>query len=235
MRSEDVPEIRELTLFRTMADDAFERLIRGAYFQTFPPTVELIREGDAPDFLHVLVEGSVELLARWHNRETTLSLLAPVSTFILAATIMDRPNLMSARTVAKSRIALIPSEDVRLVFSFDRNFANAIVTELADCFRASIKHAKNIKLRSSVERLANFLICEVDAHGHTTDAGELILPYEKRLIASWLGMTPENLSRAFGSLRPYGVRVESSRVHISDVPSLRRLAKPTPLIDNPMS
>ena len=235
MRSDDVPEIRELTLFRALADDAFETLIRGAYLQTFPPTVELIREGDSPDFLHVLVEGGVELFSGWHRRETTLSMLAPVSTFILAATITDRPYLMSARTVSKSRIALIPSEDVRTVFDADRDFANAIVNELADCFRASIKHAKNVKLRSSVERLANYLLCEVAAQGGGSEEGQITLPYEKRLIASWLGMTPENLSRAFGSLRPYGVRVGGALVHLSDMSSLRRLAKPTPLIDDPAS
>jgi CRP/FNR family transcriptional regulator, transcriptional activator FtrB len=230
MRAEDVPEIRQLALFRTMADEGFEALMRGAYLQTFPPAVELTREGDAADFFHVLVEGGVELFARWNERETTMSTLAPVATFILAATITDRPYLMSARTIARSRIAMIPSEDVRLVFSDDRGFANAIVTELAAGFRESVRHAKNVKLRSSVERLANYLLREHEAAG-----GDFSLPHEKRLIASWLAMTPENLSRAFGSLRAYGVQVDGALVRITEIDALRRLAKPTPLIDDPGS
>lgn len=230
MRSEDVPRIRDLALFSSMAEEGFEALIRAAYLQTFPPGIELIHEGDSPDFLHILVEGGVELLARWNGRETSMAMLAPVSTFILAAAITDRPYLMSARTVAKSRVALIPSEDVRRVFSTDRAFANAIVTDLADAFRASIRHTKNLKLRSSVERLANYLLRQQAAAGGT---GGFALPYEKRLIASLLGMTPENLSRAFRSLKAYGVQVDGSRVRIQEPDVLQALAKPTPLIDDP--
>lgn len=232
MRTEDVPEIRDLALFATMAEETFEALIRAAYLQTFPPGIELIHEGDGADFLHILVEGGVELFARWNDRETTMAMLAPVSTFILAATVTDRPYLMSARTIAKSRVALVPSEDVRRAFSADRAFANAIVTELAGSFRASIRHTKNLKLRSSVERLANYLIRE---HAAAGGGGEFTLPYEKRLIASLLGMTPENLSRAFGSLRPYGVRVDGARVWIAEPDALRGFARPMPLIDDPNS
>jgi CRP/FNR family transcriptional activator FtrB len=211
-----------------MAGEAFDSLVRAAYLQNFPPAVDLIHEGDGADFFHILLEGDVELFARWSGRETTMATLAPIATFILAATIADRPYLMSARTTAKSRIALIPSEDVRRIFSADRAFANAIVTELADGFRQAVRNAKNLKLRSSVERLANYLVRQCEAAGE-----EFTLPHEKRLIASVLGMTPENLSRAFGALRAYGVQVDGARVRIAEVDAVRRLAKPTPLIDDP--
>lgn len=230
MRPDDAPEIRELALFRTMADDAFETLFRVAYLQTFPPQVLLITEGDGADFLHVLVEGTVELFAGWNNRETTMATLAPVSTFILAATITDRPYLMSARTIEKSRIVLLPSQDVRRAFAEDRAFATAIVGELADCFRDTVRYTKNLKLRSSVERLANYLLRR---HAATGGNGAFDLPHEKRLLASWLGMTPENLSRAFASLKPYGVVVEGARVRITKPEDLAGLAKPTALIDDP--
>lgn len=228
MRSEDVPEIRNLPLFRSMAIGSFETLIRGAYLQTFPPQVRLIAEGDPPDFLHVLVEGTVELFAGWNDRETTMAVLSPIASFVLAASISDRPYLMSARTVEKSRIALIPTEDVRRVFVEDRDFATAIVVEVAGSFRDSIRHTKDLKLRSSVERLANLLL-RFDAE--RGGAGCFDLPYEKRLLASLLGMTAENLSRAFAALRRYGVTVDARHVCISNREDLCKLAKPTPLID----
>lgn len=228
MRAEDVPEIRELALFATMAEAAFEALIRVAYLQTFPPGVELVREGDSPDFLHILVEGDVELFARWGDRETTMAMLAPVSTFIVAATITDLQYLMSARTLTKSRIALIPSQDVRQLFGDDRAFARAIVTDLAGEYRGAVRRAKNLKLRSSVERLASYLVGLRDEAG----CDSFTLPHEKRLIASLQGMTPENLSRAFASLRRYGVHVEGARVRIEGDDALRKLARPTALMDD---
>ena len=100
-------EIRGLALFSQMADENFSALIRGAYVQNFPAQIELITEGDPSDFLHVVLSGSVDLFSAWNDRETSLATVRPISTFILAATIKDAPYLMSARTLEKSRIALM--------------------------------------------------------------------------------------------------------------------------------
>lgn len=43
---------------------------------------------------------------------------------------------------------------------------------------------------------------------------------------------PENLSRAFKGLLPYGVSVEGTRININDQTDLERFAKPNPLIDD---
>lgn len=230
MRPDDLEQIRELPLFRDLSDSHFETLTSGGYVQTFPPQIDLIREGDPADFLHIVFDGRVELYSNWNDRQTVMATITPVSAFILAATLKDAPCLMSARTLEKSRIVLIPSMDVRAVFQDSPSFAHAIVTELADCYRGVVKHVKDLKLRSSVERLANYLLHQ---HAKAGRSARFELPIEKRRIASYLGMTPENLSRAFRTLEPYGVAVDGQSVTLSTVDDLERLAKPTPLIDDP--
>lgn len=228
MRPQDVPELRALPLFSEMEAAAFESLVRGAYIQTFPPALELITEGDPADFLHVVLSGGVEMTGRWRDRETTITTIEPLGTFILAATIKNRPYLMSARTLEKTRIALLPSEDVRAVFSTDNAFARAVVTELAEGYRTKVRALKDLKLRTGIERLANHLLKE---RGDGPPRFELRL--EKRRLASLLGMTPENLSRAFGGLKVHGVQVDGSTITIGDERALLALARPTPLIDDP--
>lgn len=223
------PEVRRLDLFADMAAESYDALMRGSFVQTFPPQVELITEGEPSDFLHVILSGSVDLYARWNGRETLMSRVRPVSTFILAATIRDAPYLMSGRTTEKSRIALIPSQSVREVFDADPAFARAIVDELAACYRSVVRNTKNLKLRTSLERLANQLLRQHKAAG---GALEFDLDTEKWRLASFLGMTPENLSRAFKSLQAYGVTVNGNRITISDPEDLERFAKPSPLIDD---
>lgn len=222
-------EIRDLALFSPMEDENFSALMRGAYVQNFPAQIELITEGDPSDFLHVVLSGSVDLFAAWNDRETSLATVRPVSTFVLAATIKDAPYLMSARTLEKSRVALIPSQDVRAVFDIDGNFARAIVTELAQCYRSVIKAQKDLKLRTSLERLANYLLRQQRRAG---GAASFELDYEKRRLASVLGMTAENLSRAFKGLQPYGLQVDGTRIAITDQTEFERFAKPGPLIDD---
>lgn len=221
-------DVRALALFADMDQVNFESLMRGSYVQNFPPRIDLITEGDSPDFLHVVVSGAVDLFSSWNGKETCMATVRPVSTFILAATIKDAPYLMSARTLEKSRIILLPSEDVRQVFEKDGAFARAIVTELSQCYRAVVKNTKDLKLRTSLERLANYLLRQMGRTG--SSAFDLLM--EKRRLASFLGMTPENLSRAFKGLEPYGVRVDGNHIKITDAEELMRFAKPSPLIDD---
>lgn len=223
------PEVRALNLFAQMDAEKFRALMRGSYVQNFPPQIELISEGDPSDFLHVVLSGSVELFSEWNGRETSMATVRPVSTFILAATIRDAPYLMSARTIEKSRIALIPSQDVRAIFDEDAEFARTIVAELAQCYRSVVKAQKDLKLRSSLERLANYLLRQ---QGYSGGEASFELPFEKRRMASLLGMTPENLSRAFKSLQGYGVSVDGNRVQIDQQATLEAFAKPNALIDD---
>jgi CRP/FNR family transcriptional activator FtrB len=229
MPETDYGDVRRLDLFSGMSEASFAALMRGAYVQNFPAHVELISEGEPSDFLHILLSGSVDLFSEWNGRETSMATVRPISTFILAATIRDAPYLMSARTLEKSRIALIPSQDVRAVFDTEKKFARAIVTELAQCYRSAIKAQKDLKLRTSLERLANYLLRK---QRHAGGQSNFELDFEKRRLASILGMTPENLSRAFKGLQPYGVSVEGNRIAIGNQADLERFAKPNPLIDD---
>jgi CRP/FNR family transcriptional activator FtrB len=229
VRPDDLPQVRALPLFESMTEQHFGNLVQGAYLQTFPPRLDLITEGDPADFLYVVIEGLVELYARSNNRESTMNIVRPVGTFILAAVLHDAVYLMSARTAQRSKLLLIPSQNVRATFQEDAAFARAVVGELAVCYRIMVKELKDQKLRTAVERLANRLL---RFHADQGANGKLDLPYDKRTLASMLGMTPENLSRAFNTLKPYGVDVNGSSIALNDLASLEILAKPNPLIDD---
>jgi len=229
LRTEDLPEVRGLLLFADLEAANFEELMQAAYLQRFPPQVQLINEGEQADFLHVVVEGTVELFASTNGRETTMAIIEPVATFIMAAVLRDAPYLMSARTLSPARILMIPSENVRAVFERDAAFARSIVREMSARYRDLVKAHKNQKLRAAVERLANYLIAE---HRKQGGAGKVSLSIDKRTLAALLGMTPENLSRAFNTLGPYGVAVNGAEIELNNLADLKTLAKPDPLIDN---
>lgn len=229
MRPEDRDDVRRLAPFSDMEEANFEEVMQAAFLQRFPAQVQLIEAGEPADFLYIVVEGCVELFANANGRETTMDLVRPVATFILAAVMKDTVYLMSARTTEKSRILMIPSTSIREIFQRDAAFARAMVVELANRYRQMVKALKNQKLRTSVERLANYLIAADREQGGN---GRICLAVDKRTLAGLLGMTPENLSRAFGTLKPYGVEVDGRDIHMTGLEALRTLAKPTPLIDD---
>jgi len=231
MRERDIARASELPLFEATSPRTLSEIIGGAFLQRFPAGTTLLSEGDPVDFLYVLFEGRVELQGAWKDRESTLALLQPVSTFALAATVLDAPALMSVRTIERSEILMLPGEALRRALKVDAGLGLAVAQEMAGCYRGVVRAIKNQKLRGGVERVANYLWSRRVRDG---GADRITLPYEKRLIASLLDMTPETLSRAFLALSKYGVEVHGQEVTFSKPQALERLARPTPLIDNHM-
>ncbi len=228
MRKTDRKLIRELPLFSGMSEKNFDDLLNAAFLQRFPERMSLITEGELPDFLHIVVEGSVEMLASHGGHETTIDIMRPVTTFILAAVIRDEVYLKSARTLTAARILMIPAQTVRDVFGHDAAFARAIVDELAERYRGLVRSLKNEKLRTSAERLANWIL-QADAHqGHQRNVA---LTFDKRTLASRLGMRPEILSRNLAMLTKYGVKTSGRVIVINDLRALQQFAKPNALID----
>src|SRR5215470_15756925 len=219
MRRSDLEIVRELPLFRDMALEHFDALVAAAFLQKFPQHVTLIHEGEPSDFLYVIVEGSVELFAESGGRETTIEIIRPVATFNLAAVIRDEVYLKSARTLTPAQILMIPAAAVRAVFDRDAAFARATVAELAQRYRELVRALKDQKLRTGTERLANWIL-ETDRRqgGH----GRVVLPHDKRTLASRLGMTPENLSRNLASLAAHGVAGSGREIVIADRDALQR-------------
>jgi CRP/FNR family transcriptional activator FtrB len=228
MRQTEIDLVRALPLFENVNEKHFDELMSTALLQRFPQGVTLIQEGDLPDFLHIVVEGSVELFASHDSHETVLDILQPVTTFILAAVIRDEVYLKSARTLTAAQILMIPAQAVRDVFDRDAAFARALVNELAARYRGVVRALKNEKLRTSTERLANWILQEDARQGSKR---KISLTIDKRTLASHLGMTPENLSRNLAQLAKQGVVTSGPVIVIENIAELRKFAKPNALID----
>ena len=230
MRPGERPEIANLPLFREMQERQRERIFTGSFLPAFPPQLTLFELGQYPDFLHVLVDGLVELHAHSAGRDTTMRIVEPVTSFILAAVVTDQPYLMSARTIAPSRILLVPAALVREVVKDDPALMQATMRELAKAYRDMVRALTDMKLRQSAERLGNLILQQEQRQGGT---GKVRLKAEKRVLASLLGMTPENLSRAFGVLGNHGIAVNGAQLTITDRAALEAFVRPDPVPGDP--
>lgn len=228
MRAEEIPEIAALPLFAAMESATRDRIFAASFLQVFPPALTLFERGDRADFLHVLVDGLVELCSGTGEDDVTMQLVRPVTSFILAAAYTDLRYLMTARTLCASRILMVPAPLLREAIASDQALAASALQELAAGYRGLVRSLADMKLRQSIERLANFILLESDRRA---GAVQFSLPAEKRVIASLLGMTPENLSRAGNALAQHGATISGPVVQISDRAALMALARPDPVID----
>jgi CRP/FNR family transcriptional regulator, transcriptional activator FtrB len=224
MENISTAELRSVHLLAQVSKDRLEGLTKAALLRRFPPRTVLIEEDDSPDFLHIVFEGAVELFARFDDHETTIDVLEPTAAVLMAAAVGDLPYVASARTLKPSRILMIPKEVVSGLFDGDKAFARAVARELSRAFYGAALELKNQKLRTCMERLADWLL---RANAKFGGKGQFTLPDDKRTLASRLGMTPENLSRNLRSLADRGcVVIRGRNVTLGDSAALAAIAGP---------
>jgi CRP/FNR family transcriptional regulator, transcriptional activator FtrB len=232
LKPHDLARLTNLPLFSGMTQDSLTNLLGLSLLQNFPAGVVLLHEGASADFLHVLIDGLVEIFTEQDGVDSGISLIHPVSTFILAAVVSDKPYLNSARTLTDSRVLLIPAARVRATFDQDVAFARIVAIELALAYRTSVKKMKGLMVRSSVKRLANWILTESLPN---PDRKNVVIPFDRGTLASHIGTTRENLSRNLAYLADHGIQIRGREIVISDEARLRAFAHPQDLIDDPKS
>ena len=86
--------------------------------------------------------------------------------------------------------------------------------------------------RSSVERLANWILTEAHKDGALAN---IVIPFDRGTLASHLGTTRENLSRSLALLTEHGVRIRGREIVIDSKEQLEAFARPQRFIDDPTS
>jgi len=212
--------LENIPLFSSLSSEYLIKLSEFASQTQLDEGHILFREGEIADNLYILLEGSIQLLASGPaEQQTIVEILHPGDTFILAAALTRKPYLMSAKTLEASCILSIPSDVLIKLTRDGGDFALNILASLSCQFRTMVRHIKDQRLRTTTQRVGAYLLELLKAEGN---GNRVVLPYPKRLMASWLGMTPEGLSRSFTTLRQYGVKTESNRVYIKSPAKLRR-------------
>ena len=207
-----------------------ERLLASAIQHRVAAGTVLFEQGELPTFQIVVLAGSVQLFGRsTQGREVLVEVARAPDLIIPAAVVTGAPYLMQARVPEPSRLLLIPAALFRDTLLQDPLLAHAVIDALARQFRRMVRQVKNLKLRSSVQRVGCYLLTLSKRQG---TPGQAVLPYEKNLIASELGITRESFSRALANLEQAGIRVNGQTIMIVDATRLATACQPDSLIDD---
>lgn len=218
-----------LPLLRGLSKQTRDTLLRHAIVHGVAPGTVLFEQGRVPNFQIVVISGAARLFGlSKEGREVLIEVVRPPDLIIPAAVVTGAPYLMQARVPEPSRFLLIQAAAFREAVAKDPMLAQAVIGSLALQFRRMVRQIKNLKLRTSVQRVGCYVLALAKSQG-TPDRA--VLPYEKNLIASELGITRESFSRALSSLERAGIRVEGQTIAILDEARLAAKCVPDPLID----
>ncbi len=219
MQDDDRKLLEATDFFAALGPETMNRLSRTAVVQAVPKGSVLFQQGDMPKFVHLVLSGRISLGAEdAHGHATIVEIFREGQLFILAAAILSKPYLMTARSLADSRVMMIPAEAFNALLETEQRLARVLVDVLAGHWRLLVRQITDLKLHSAAERLGIYLLMRADGRD---GVASLRLEEELHVIAARLGMTPESLSRAFAALRAHGVHSHGRQVTIDDVALLR--------------
>lgn len=223
------PVLKSLPELGRLPARARERLSQHAVTHSVAAGTVLFEQGTMPTFQHVVLDGSAHLFGRSsEGREVLIEVVRPGDLVIPAAVVTNSPYLMQARVLEPSRFLLIEADAFRTALEAEPALAQAMIASLAGQFRRMVRQIKNLKLRSSTQRVGNYILALSRAQNN---AARIVLPFEKHLIASELGMTRESFSRTLSALQNDGIRVQGDTILIADAVRLAEVSGVDPLID----
>ncbi|HET7882423.1 MAG TPA: cyclic nucleotide-binding domain-containing protein [Acetobacteraceae bacterium] len=185
----------------------------------------VVNQGEAPQHLHILLDGQVALSSTAADGTTALvEVLHPVDHFVLASVLTRLPYVMTARTVTPCQLFAIDAAALLDLVEHEPALANLLLRSVSRDFGTMVQQVRDLKLRTAAQRLGCYLLARVKDPEATR--AEFRLPFDKGLLAARLGCRQENLSRAFAALRAHGVETHGSRVILHDIAQLRAAAVP---------
>jgi CRP/FNR family transcriptional regulator, dissimilatory nitrate respiration regulator len=221
LEAEDTALIRELPLFAGIKDDQLARLLVGAAVGRYDRNTVLFIEGEPATRFYVVLDGWIRLFRETQDGQDSTIAVFGRGESIAEAVMLDLGSYpVSGSVVARARLLTIPRGDFIEQLRQSPELALNLLASMSRHLRRLIQQVEQLTSRSSVERVADFLLRLCPAGDRQA---EIELPLDKVLIAARLGMQPETLSRSLRRLRAAGVETSGSRVVINDVRRLRHL------------
>ncbi|HEV7267448.1 MAG TPA: cyclic nucleotide-binding domain-containing protein [Falsiroseomonas sp.] len=188
--------------FQAAGPAAMAEVLRPSFTQLLPRGATLFEQHEEPDFLHMLLEGSIGLQASAEGAgRTMVELFGPGELFLVPPVMLRLPYLASAIALTEVRVLMIPADVFREGVGRSHDLCRATTQLLARHWRLMVDQVVDLKLRSAEDRVARFVARRVSEEA---GAGNASMPEPRTAIAARLGMTPETLSRALAGLEQKG-------------------------------
>lgn len=202
-----------------------ERLLEKARIERFAQRAVLLKDGEVPKDLHIVLNGIVDLSCTYKAHECTALILSAGDVSMPAAALFQEHYLISARALTPARVLLIDSETLREEARRSPELALSLARIIAGQWRLALKIILDLKCRTPSQRLASFLLRLHDAQRSEAVAE---VPFSKRQLASRVGMQPETLSRTLQTLAANGLYLRGREIVLKDRQAIEAFCGPDP-------
>jgi CRP-like cAMP-binding protein len=221
MTSSVLEQLRLCPLFARVSADDLRLLANAATCTRHPGSHVVFRQGETADHLYIVLSGQVVLSFDGEGGVGDIAKVAgPGVAFGESCVLGQGCYQVTAKSLVSTELIVIERRFLCEFLQHRPDVVLGMLGEMSFRLRALIRQIMDLKMKSTAQRLGTYLVQLTPVQ---TGAFDIRLPYEKKLLASELGMQPETLSRAFLRLQGVGVRYQKSAnvLKIRDVAALR--------------
>jgi CRP/FNR family transcriptional activator FtrB len=211
--------IYNLFLFSNMEKESIDEIMQQGKVYEMPKNRALFFENNIPTYLHIIIKGSIKIYKNSEDgKEIILQLLSDGESVLESSILLNKKFYASAQTVSKTFLFSLPITVITKLIKNNNAFSVNLLTMLSKQLQNSNQELDMLKSKSTNQRIGYFLLNLLNKKEF--DSNKINLPYNKSLIASYLGMSREGFSRSIHILNTRGFRVEKDRVTIPNKYSL---------------
>ena len=223
LSSNDVEFIKRSVLFQGILPPERDRLIERCHARKTVPDTPIFKARQPVSRVYLVLDGVIELYRGSENGKHAILGLREVGEIAGASAALAGINhYTTAQSVGKCRLLEVPLEVFNELLQLDPNLVRRLTSRLADNLQLISEHVERLQLMQTTERLASYLLSLLPTNGIST---EFLLPCDKGVIATYLGMERESFSRSLKKLRSLGVISKGRHIQISDPAALKSLCQ----------
>ena len=189
--------------------------------KTFRHGEAVFTHGDDAAHLWLVFRGWVKLTRQTPDgKESIVGLCTERDVFGEATLFAGASYPYTAEIVGDdAELASLPAAQLRALVAEQPQLSSRIMSMLSERMAQAQLKLEHMNTMSAAQRLGCFLLrlCYTQADGAKT----LHIPIEKNVLATYLGMKPETLSRSQQQIKPLGIQVRGAMIQIDNIARLR--------------
>lgn len=208
--------VHQVPIFNHLSEEHLQLIAEKVVKKSLNKHDFLYQPGDKSNAIYILNHGAIKIFQISESGKEQLTRILKPGDFIGETGVFSLDTLFKdyAQAMIQTLVCVIYQSDLQKIMQEYPEVSIRIIQELAQRLNQSEKQIINLSAQNVGTRLAMFLADLVQEENRVTP-----LPMSKKEIASYIGTTPETLSRKFKVLEEKGL-IESLSHNTLKVPNL---------------
>lgn len=208
-------KLKTLPIFQNISASLFNDILRQARLVPYDKGAVIFLEGEQATRFYIILDGWVRVFkGNANGEESVLQMMTQGDNLLETIIFSQVPCPVSAQAVSPCVLLSIPAPTIREKVRSDNSFAVNMLSTVTNRSHQLISQFEQLTLKTVEQRVGWFLL-KLFLEGKANSL-DFTLPYDKSLIASYLGMKKETFSRALQIFKEKGINIDKNTISLPD-------------------